>query len=462
MKFGNLLKKELGELITKQAILMLVFVVIIYVLMGSIMGKAMSEEDSDDTAVDGSITLCCQDNSEFTQSMLAGLEKDGTKINYIELQSDDYAAELERLDMKKLLIIPQGFGDNIVNEASVGNLKLIRKLSMGGFSSTMSSVSDAEAANIITTAAGDEMLLRKYNVTGEDIDKIKSQVATVEYTAYNGATAEVAASNLQGILIAQSMIAPFVIFFLLIMASSMIMTAISTEKIDKTLETLLSTPVSRMTVLMAKMLAALISALLNAAVMMIGFAFYILGMVGGMTDIASDIAVSGETADAIASVGISTAQAMSELGLTLSLGSYVLFGIQLFLTVAIGLSLSLILGAMATDAKSVQTLTLPIMLMVLIPFFMTMFLDINSASLPVKIFVYLIPFTHTFTGLTNLLGGHTLFVCVGIVYQIIFFMVCMFIAVKMFTTDKLFTVGAVGDGAKKKSGLFGKRSAVSK
>ena len=259
---------------------------------------------------------------------------------------------------------------------------------------------------------------------------ISEPVLAVSYTAANGKTVEVSSEALSAMLMNQSMIAPFAVFFLVLMASQMIMTAISTEKIDKTLETLLSAPISRFTVLMAKMIAALIVALLNAASMVVGFAFYMNGMMGSaVNEISSD-----------ASGGISMGDAMKTLGLTLSGGQMAIFAVQLFLTIAIGLSVSLILGAMATDTKSVQTLVLPIMMITMIPFFVTMFADVNSLSPIPRIILYIIPFTHTYTAMNNMLFGHMGLVWGGLIYQLVFFAVCMYLAVKIFTTDLLFTM----------------------
>ena len=181
-----------------------------------------------------------------------------------------------------------------------------------------------------------------------------------------------------------------------------------------------------------------------------------LGMVGGAVE---DITVSAmaETTNLPVDVSAlesvtSLPQAMAELGLTLTPMSYVLFAVQLFLTLAIGLAISLILGAMATDIKSVQTLTMPIMIAVLIPFFITMFVDINEMSGVLKLVAYAIPFTHTYTALTNLMNGDMMLFWGGLAYQLVFFVVCMFLAVKVFTTDKLFTMSVNFDAGMKKRG----------
>lgn len=452
MKFGNLLKKELRELITLQAMMGMIFTMVLFIVMGQVMGGAM--EEGFDTST---ITLCNQDNSAFTEDVLAAIQEDGhTTINFVELQSEDYAAELERLELKNLVIIPEGFGNSVTVEKKPAQVQVVSQMQNGGFAGTMSTVSASDVVSVIQDVCMDEVLLENYGLTEADIELIRDPLELVEFTTLNGKTSKVSVMELTAITMMQSMIAPMAIFFLLMMASQMIMTAISTEKIDKTLETLLSAPVSRLSVLGAKMVAAVISALLNALFMIVGFAFYMIGMMGGAVEEITASSMAATTnlpvdASALESV-TSLPQAMAELGLTLSPVSYVLFAVQLFLTLAIGLAISLILGAMATDIKSVQTLTMPIMIAVLIPFFITMFVDINEMSGALKIVAYAIPFTHTYTALTNLMNGDMLLFWGGLAYQAVFFVVCMFLAVKVFTTDKLFTMSVNFDAGMKKRG----------
>lgn len=452
MKFGNLLKKELRELITLQAMISMIFTMVLLIVLGQIMGGAM--EEGFDTS---KITLCNMDNSAFTTEILDAVQADGTtEINFVELQSDDYAAEIERLDIKNVVIIPEGFGNSITVDKKPAQIKFVSQMQNGGFASSMSTVAASDIIEIIQDVCMDEVLLGNYGLTEADIEFIREPMKLIEYTTLNGKISQVSAMELTAITMMQSMIAPFAIFFLLMMAAQMIMTAISTEKIDKTLETLLSAPVSRLSVLGAKMVAAVISALLNAAFMIVGFAFYMIGMMGGAVNeitASSMMEVTNTPIDVSAlENAASLPQAMAELGLTLSPVSYVLFAIQLFLTLAIGLAIALILGAMATDIKSVQTLTMPIMIAVMIPFFISMFTDISEMTGVFKLIVYAIPFTHTYTALTNLMNGEMLVFWGGLVYQLVFFIVCMFLAVKMFTTDKLFTMSVNFDAGLKKRG----------
>lgn len=443
MKFGNLLKKELSELITKQAVISMVFVLVLFVFMGQIMGHSM--EEGLDTST---LNICIKDDSDFTKNVIDRIKADGTtELNIVDIQSDNYYDELERLDLKYVVIIPEGYGDSIVNEKKSGQLIFASKVSLG-FSAAMSSISSSDAVSTIIDHSADEAMESIYGLTEEDIALITSPANTVEFSAANGRSVEIPAAAVSSIVMMESMIAPFAIFFLLLLASQMIMTAISTEKIDKTLETLLSTPVSRMTVLTAKMVAAIISALLNAVFMIVGFGIYMVSIMGGAMSGAtngsaniSDIAGMTNVPDTGALTNaLSTADAISQLGFSLSGMDILLFGLQLFLTLAIGLSISLILGATATDVKSVQTLVMPIMIAVMIPFFVTMFMDFGEMPVAAKVIMFLIPFTHSYIALTNLLSGDMIMYWGGLAYQIVFFAVCMFLAVRMFTSDKLFTM----------------------
>lgn len=429
MKLGNILKKELRELLTAQAIFSMIFVCVLLIAMGQVMGGAMEEALNNST-----VNILDLDGSEFTEKMLASLSDYGADPNIVTAQSDDYYSEMKSLGIESLVIIPEGFGSRAEQgeQVTVDCVNLVEK---GGVASAMSSISSSSVTSAIAGYVSNYFETEKMGLSEDQQELIRKPLVTVEYTAANGRTAEVSADAMISVMMNQSMIAPMAIFFLLLMASQMLMTAISTEKIDKTLETLLSAPVSRLTVLTAKMIAALIVALLNAGSMLVGFAFYMQGMIGSAVDSEVAQAEMGMTGD-IASI----AEAMSALGFTLSAGNILLFGLQLFLTLAIGLSLSLILGAMATDVKSVQTLVLPIVMLTMIPFFVTMFTDVNSLSPLPKIIMYIIPFTHTYTAMNNMIFGNMGVFWAGLAYQTVFFIVCMYMAVRMFTTDLLFTM----------------------
>lgn len=425
MKFGNLLKKELSELLTVQSIIAMLTTCFLLIIMGQTMGGAMEEAFNS-----SQVNIVDMDGSEFTADMLKALPEYGAEPKVItDFDTENPYDEMKRLDITNVVIIPRGFGDTAAAGNEAAKVECISLLDKGGLASSMSSLSGTAMAQAVSNYVADYIRSEKFNLNEDQAELLEDPVVIEEFTASNGTSVPVSAEDITSVLMRQFMIAPMAVFFLILMASQMIMTAVSTEKIDKTLETLLSAPVSRVAVLASKMTAALIVALLNAGATIIGFVFYIQGMTGSA-------AAEAQGAEG----GMSVSQALTALGLTLSPADVVIFGIELFLTIAIGLSVSMILGAMATDVKSVQTLVMPVMILTMIPFFVTMFTDVNSLPLLPKIFMYAIPFTHTFSAMNNMMFGNMAQVWGGLVYQIIFFAVCMYAAVKIFTTDLLFTM----------------------
>jgi ABC-2 type transport system permease protein len=297
--------------------------------------------------------------------------------------------------------------------------------------SAMASLGDGSTSAIesIKSIISNLLMQEGYGLSEADITVLENPVNLKEVTVVDKKSANVSASTIIGMASTQGMIVPIVIFILVMFTSQMIISTISTEKIDKTLETLLSAPVSRLSVLGAKMLAAAIVALINAVAYMIAFSSYMSGMLGSTLD---TTAVIGEA--------LTMSDILKELGLKLTAGGYILLGLQMFMTIMIALSVSLILGAMATDAKSAQTLVMPIMIFAMIPYMISLFMDVNSMSNIVKIFVWLIPFTHTFTAINNIMFGNWPVFWGGLAYQFVFFIVCMYFALKLFTSDKIFTI----------------------
>jgi ABC-2 type transport system permease protein len=108
----------------------------------------------------------------------------------------------------------------------------------------------------------------------------------------------------------------------------------------------------------------------------------------------------------------------------------------------------MVLGALAKDAKSAQTLILPITMAVMIPYMLSMFIDIKTASPILRYIVYAIPFSHSFMASENLMFGNTLMFVAGTVYQAVFLVICMIIALKIFMSDRIFTM-SIGGGKKR-------------
>lgn len=437
MKFLNLLKKELHELINVQMIIGLVVTVGLLMSVGNMMSNVMD----DATSETGTVNISDRDDTEFTRSIISSLESVGFEVNRVNEDNADRAKLLESAGCDSLIIIPKGFTDEALDSAFgdntvSGGLELITSLKSTSALASMSDKTSA-AAEIISDIVKKEFMTQK-GLSEDEIGKIEVPLNVSEVTVVNGKSAVVSPEILTGMIQSQGMLIPIVVFILVMFTSQMIISAISTEKIDKTLETLLSAPVSRISVLGAKMLAAAIVAIINAAVYMVGFYGYMGSMLDGAVNNA-DVVGSALTINDI----------MKELGLKIGISGFILVGLQMFMTIVICLAASLILGALVNDTKSAQTMLMPIMVLAMVPYFVSMLYDINMLSPVARTLVYAIPFTHTFNAMNNIMFGNMDLYWFGLAYQFVLFIVCMFFAVRIFTSDKIFTI-SLNFGQKKK------------
>lgn len=439
MKFYNLFRKELKEMLSVQTIMTMVISVIVLVAAGQAMSGAMDESNEEAA----NITICDKDNTDFTKSVLATLEASvkaqNGKVKLVELNSENYSEELKRLDEDSVVIIPEGFTEQVKNheKAKVGFVQRMTSLAAMSNLNTGSST-----ALVVIQEAVKSTIYQSVDISAEQITQLEDPIELDETTVIGDKSDNVSSSMLLSLCSAQSMVVPIIMFVLIMFSSQMILGAISTEKIDKTLETLLSAPVSRLSVLTSKMLAAGVVAALQAIVYMYGMS----KMTGGLAD--------GAGAD----TSVYEA-AMTNLGLTMNVGQYILVGIQMFLSILIALSISMVLGALAKDAKSAQTLILPITLAAMIPYILSMVVDIKTVSPVLRYLVYAIPFTHTFMASENVMFGNYSLYTGGLIYQLILLAICMTFALKIFMSDRIFTMSI---GGKKKTpsrsgSFFGKK-----
>lgn len=425
MKFTYLLKKELKELLNATTIITLVVCLVAFIGLGKMMNVAMEESMKES----GKINICNKDSGAFSQAVINSLELLDYEVTLVEIdQSADYSSQLSELDVDSVVVIPENFSQQITDileekknddgtliPVDVEYISKMNSLSMAGNVDTGSTVALAAIESAVKS-----VVYTQKGISLEEIALMESPVNLVETTVVGDKQAQASAALLSAYVMMSGMFVPIVIFVLIIYSSQMIMNAISTEKIDKTLETLLSAPISRLSVLSAKMVAATIVSAVYAISFMFGFSYMMDGMTG---------TVSGAVDSNI----------ISQLGLQLTTGGYILLALQMFLSLLITLAISLILGALANDAKSSQTLMLPIMGMAMVPYMLSMFIDFKTMG-AAKWLMYAIPYTHTFMAQSNIILGDKNIYIGGLIYQIVLLIICMTCAVKLFTSDKIFTI----------------------
>lgn len=414
-KFTNLLKKEIKELITFQLVISLLFTMGLFYFIGNIVQsevKKMGEKQE--------IYVLNLDDSQESRTLLNGLSYAGFKVNLLDKKDKAEAVEYAKSgNINLLIVIPKGFGEAV----SKFQFKEIEAYS---FIRSFSMTSSANAAIVDQVISEINKLLSnnflKTNFPDLNPEDIKNPIKSKGFVVVKDVVAEGSAAEVSNIVYSQSIFIPVILMVIIVFSSQMVLSAMAMEKQDKTLETLLTVPISRNQIVIAKMAASALVGLLSAVVYMLGFRYYMSGFMG-------DISKGSQLNDL-----------MQRLGLQFTSGDYVILGISIFLAILCALGLTIILGVMVEDLKSAQTMILPLIFLVMIPYFISMFSDINSLSLPVKILIMLIPFSHPFIASQNILLGNYAVVFYGILYMLAVFIVLIFICGRIFSTDKVLTM----------------------
>lgn len=414
-KFLNLLKKEIKELITVQLIASLAFTIVLFYFIGNIarseMGKVQGVKD---------IFVLDLDQSDLSGEILRNLAFANFRINLLDANSKEFAIEKAReQNMPLLLVIPKGFAGSVSSfqPKEIETYVFVRSFSVGA---SINSELVNQIIISINSYLSDNILKSKVPDISPSV--LKNPIKNRSFIVVKDRIAEGSISEVNNFVTSQTIFIPIILMMILIYSSQMVLSAIAMEKQDKTLETLLTVPISRNHIVIAKMLASGLVGLVSAGIYMIGFRFYMGGFMG-------NIPTSGQIGEVI-----------DKLNLRFTPNTYIFLGISLFLAILCALALSTILGVLSEDLKSAQSASFPLVFLVLIPYFITMFSDINALSLPLKILVLAIPFTYPFLASQNLILGNYLIVLYGILYMLVVFIVLVFIAGRIFSTDKVLTM----------------------
>ena len=412
-KFKALLLKELRELMTPQVLLPFVVIIAMFSLIGDVVGNEAEKASAVRT-----IAVADLDGSEGSTAVIESLRAAGFSPELLPaLAEEDVAAQLPE-GANLAVVIPEGFGagleqgqaQHIASYAVMDNFSLAATTEGQQLKSVLQAVNDAASTQLIAASA-----------QGVDPEAYRQPVRLDEHVVIGSKMASASAEEVLGFISSQTTFIPIVLFMVIIFAAQMIATTIATEKENKTLETLLSVPVGRVSLVTAKMVAAGLVALLSATVYLVGMRNYMQGLTG--------VDMSG-----------AAPEALSQLGLTLSTLDYVLLGASLFFGILVALGIAVILGAFAENVKAVQSLLAPLIILIMVPYFLTMFINIETASPLLRTVLYAIPFSHPFMAAPNLFLDDPTPVLAGIAYQALWFALFAFAAARIFSSDRILTM----------------------
>lgn len=415
----NIIGKEMRELMTPATFLPIIIMAIIFGSMGNTIGGI--EDELGEPPIIGLIDA---DDGMYSDLAVAIFEKNADVIFNSSNPSDKQEALnlLNERDGIALLIIDQGFSEDISN-GETGQIEVYWIMKGAGILDSISSAVVEGLIDIVNT-----------NIT---MDLISSNGAINATTAlaptFRNETTYFKGKELVGLspgdianyLGQQSTFVPIIIMIIIIMAGQMVISSMAMEKENKTLETLLTLPVKRTSIVAGKIIASAIIGLLLAIIYMFGLGYYLTSLQFGGSE-----------------------AALASLGLSLTGTDFILLGLSIFVTLIAALAFCMLLGTMAKNFKSAQTLTFPVAMLALIPMFITMFKDFDTLPLALKTLVFGIPFSHPMMAPRALIFGDYMMVISGIIYVTIFAIIMIALNVWVFKTDRLLT------GSVKKRNIF--------
>lgn len=410
--FLNLLKKDIKEIITLQLIVPLLVVLVFYSLIGNITQTEIKKYEQPQK-----ILVVDYDKSNTSKQFIENLKASTIPETYKENASNpiQYA---ESKGINVIVEIPNGFETDLKNfkQPSLKIYSVLKGVSIASLGAKARLESVVKVINETTS----NMYIK--NFTNVDPNIIKNPILVKEFTVIKGVVTSISPEVVQNLLMSQITLIPIILAFVIIFASQMIANLIASEKENKTLETLMTVPIKRPLIILSKMLASSIMALIISFFYLIGMSNYLRGV--SMGEIGN----------------VQSSKILESIGLTFTPIQYFYLGVLLFLTILASLSLASILATFAEDTKTAQMYLTPLMILVMIPYFLTLFTSVDNLSLPIKILVYAIPFSYPFIASQKLLFGNTSIVLIGVVYLLIFSLVSISIATWIISSDRIFTV----------------------
>lgn len=426
--FGNFLLKELKELARDPKILlgMIIVPMVIFPVIGGVMGYAI--QSAKEQAVKMNIFVVNNDAGEWSIRFINFLKELGVQVQVlenIELKDENVQWLLSSYNATMLLEIPPGFSKNVTAYFSNPNTKAYLRFygvitSASFFETAGSSMVDSLVNQFNRCVAPDVLLTEKSTV-------IKGEVKR-----------GIDPAMISSLMMSQSIALPVTVMILLTYSVQIAATSVAMEKEEKTLETLLTIPMDRFVILLGKLSSSVIIAAVGAVAYMVGYGYMVNIM---LSDIPGALNLD-----------------LASLGLAPSPAGYLLLGVSLFVTIFSALALAVILSAFAEDVRSAQSYVGFIYPFVFLPAFALMYLDISALPLAVRLLFYAIPFSHPIIASKAVLTGDYFTVVIGIIYVSIFTIVIMYIASRLFATEKILTMKLRFKGLKRRGTIVSEES----
>jgi ABC-2 type transport system permease protein len=408
--FQTILVKELKELIRDPKILigMIVLPLIMFPVLGLVLGYAV--ESAQEQAQQATLLVVNNDGGNWSQTLIEYINGTGIKTVVVNNLTPEQVVTQDLLaqnNSTQFIEIPDGFSVNMTEHVN-GNIEITATVNVYGVFQGGGIFSDIGSAGITAVISSFNRVIAPNVLYTAQSSIIKGEIQS-----------GIDPSTLSGLMISQSLALPITMMIMLTYSMQIAATSVAMEKEEKTLETLLTVPVDRFAILMGKLSSTVIVAGVASVTVLVGYNY----MLGSIT----------------LGIPTSTAVDLVNLGLVPSLFGYLLLGISLFITLLSALALAVILSAFSEDVRGAQALVGYLYPLIFIPSMALIYLDINTLPLALKAVLYAIPYSHPVIASKAVVLGDYSTVIFGIIYVAAFTVVIMYVASRLFATEKILT-----------------------
>ncbi|MFC1802781.1 ABC transporter permease [Thermoproteota archaeon] len=426
-----LVLKEVKELVRDPKIL--VGVILMPVIIFPVMGSAIqiSQESVQRAVLGATFAVYTNDEGFVTDALLNYLYR-YNKVVPIEADSLEEALTIfTSIDSSALVYIPSGYNDNIIL-GKQGQLKVYANLRSLNMAETQSTDVVSSLINIYN-----------YNFSLIKIDTLIQQAGaqgtatgyrspiTIDYASIlKGNVLEIRPMDIFNLVMSQSIMLPIMVMMMVMFAIQMAATSIALEKEQKTLETLMTLPVSRMTILGGKLSGSIVIAIAGSVSYLVGFGYYM--------------------NSAFSFVPEAQSMSLSDVNIGISPVGFILVGIVIFVTLVSALAMALSVAVFADNVRSAQSFTGVLMAPIMIPAIVLMFSDIEMLPQTIQYIMLVIPYTHSIIAAKAVFLGDYFVVMRSIFFISIWTITVLYIAAKIFSTERIITARfSLGDALKR-------------
>jgi ABC-2 type transport system permease protein len=408
---SNIVVKEVKELIRDPKIL--VGMIVIPLLLFPLMGLAIrvATQTAAESVKTMSIGVINNDYGNYSQNLVSFLSVSNLTVTELTANLEQIAKDAQESNMTAVVVIPDGFSQNITNnvQAKVHVYAVFRGT---GIAETAGPSAVVSIVNIFSRY----LALQKVGNNTAILDPVLlSQESIVK-----GKIASVNPSTLSTLVLSQYIGLPIGISVLLIFAMQIAATSVASEKEDKTLETILTMPVGRFTILLGKLAGSVVVAAVGALAYVVGFNYYM----GSFT-----FASATEPSVDLASVGLAP-----------TIPAYLVLGASLFVTLVSALALAIAVSSFSEDVRSAQSVVGYFYFVIFVPMLFLMYTDIGMLPLGLRLVLLAIPYTHPMLAARASFTGDYITAVFGIAYVTVFTLAVLYIAAKIFATEKILTM----------------------